>query len=196
MLKKVLEHSFLSPTRSIDVSADRTARQYWWLPVSVLATGSKGCGLEPGKDDGFLRAIKIRSKTFSRMGIKAGRSHVRFYGKLKNSWSTTGMDSLNSYFLHQSPTGSRDISGNGQSALVDKLGVRPSRSRLLTGPHRYHPGIVQEAHCSVERAVSPHHNNQSIIYWWLPERSCRQVWSLPQSTMVHVSITWGWTTGP
>jgi hypothetical protein len=32
--------------------------------VSVLATGPKGCGLEPGQGDGFLRAIKIRKKTF------------------------------------------------------------------------------------------------------------------------------------
>jgi hypothetical protein len=29
--------------------------------VSVLATGLKGRGFEPGQCDGFLRAIKIRS---------------------------------------------------------------------------------------------------------------------------------------
>jgi hypothetical protein len=29
--------------------------------VSVLATGPKGRGFEPGQGDGFLRAIKIRS---------------------------------------------------------------------------------------------------------------------------------------
>jgi hypothetical protein len=29
--------------------------------VSVLATGPKGCGLIPGRADGFLRAIKFRS---------------------------------------------------------------------------------------------------------------------------------------
>jgi hypothetical protein len=29
--------------------------------VSVLATGPKGCGFEPGQGVGFLRAIKIRS---------------------------------------------------------------------------------------------------------------------------------------
>jgi hypothetical protein len=29
--------------------------------VSVLATGPKGCGFEPGKGDGFLRAIKTHS---------------------------------------------------------------------------------------------------------------------------------------
>jgi hypothetical protein len=29
--------------------------------VSVLAIGPKGCGFKPGRGDGFLRAIKIRS---------------------------------------------------------------------------------------------------------------------------------------
>jgi hypothetical protein len=51
----------------------------WWC--SVLVTGPKGCEFEPGQDDGFLRAIKIRSTPSSRMGSKAGKSHVvRFYG--------------------------------------------------------------------------------------------------------------------
>jgi hypothetical protein len=41
------------------------------------------------------------------------------------------------------------------------LGVSPSRSRLLTGSHRYHPGIVQQAQGrSAETAVSPHHSNE------------------------------------
>jgi hypothetical protein len=29
--------------------------------VSVIATGPKGRGFKPGRDDGLLRAIKIRS---------------------------------------------------------------------------------------------------------------------------------------
>jgi hypothetical protein len=46
--------------------------------VSVLATGPKGS--KPGQGDGFLRAIKICNTPSSRMGSKAGRSHVvRFY---------------------------------------------------------------------------------------------------------------------
>jgi hypothetical protein len=49
--------------------------------VSVLATGTKGCGFEPGQGDEFLRVIKIHRTPSSRMGSKAGRSHVvRFYG--------------------------------------------------------------------------------------------------------------------
>jgi hypothetical protein len=52
------------------------------------------------------------------------------------------MDRLNSHFFRPSRTRSRDVSGDGQSVLVAKLGVSPSRSRL-PGPHRYHPGIEQ-----------------------------------------------------
>jgi hypothetical protein len=49
--------------------------------VSVLATGPKSCRFEPSQGDGFLRAIKICCTPSSRMGSKAGRSHViRFYG--------------------------------------------------------------------------------------------------------------------
>jgi hypothetical protein len=49
--------------------------------VGVLATGPKDYGFEPGQCDGILRAIKIRSTPFSRMGSKRGRSlAVRFYG--------------------------------------------------------------------------------------------------------------------
>jgi hypothetical protein len=89
--------------------------------VSVLATRPKVCGFEPGQGDWLLRVIKIRSTPSSRMGSKARRSHVvRFYGMLKNSWSPTGMDRLNSHFLRPSPVGCRDVSGDGQSALVDK----------------------------------------------------------------------------
>jgi hypothetical protein len=78
------------------------------------------------------------------------------------------MYKLNSHFLRPSPTRSRDVSGDRQSALVVKLGVSPSRSRLLIGPHHYHPGIVQQAQGrSPETVVSPHHNNQSKPQLWL-----------------------------
>jgi hypothetical protein len=76
-----------------------------------------------------------------------------------------GMNRLTSHFLHPSPTRSRDVSGDGQSALVHKLEVSPSRSRLSTGLHRCQQGIVQQAQGrSAETEVSPHHNNQSTIY--------------------------------
>jgi hypothetical protein len=41
------------------------------------------------------------------------------------------MNRLNSHFFRSFPTRSRDVLGDGQSPLVDKLGVGPSRSRLL-----------------------------------------------------------------
>jgi hypothetical protein len=50
---------------------------------------------------------------------------------VNNYCSPTGMDSLNYHFLRPSPTRSRDVSGDGQSALVDKLRVSPGRSHLL-----------------------------------------------------------------
>jgi hypothetical protein len=51
------------------------------LLVSMLAIGPKVRESNPGRSVGFLRAIKIRSTPSSRMGSKAGRSHVvRFYG--------------------------------------------------------------------------------------------------------------------
>jgi hypothetical protein len=40
--------------------------------VSMLATGPKGCGFEPGQGDGLLRVINIRNTPSSRMGSKAG----------------------------------------------------------------------------------------------------------------------------
>jgi hypothetical protein len=49
--------------------------------VSVLATGPKVHGFEPGQSGGFVRVIKIRSTPSSRMESKAGKSHVvRYYG--------------------------------------------------------------------------------------------------------------------
>jgi hypothetical protein len=49
--------------------------------VSVLATGPKGCGFEPGQGEELLRVIKIHSTPSSQMGSKAGRFHVvRFHG--------------------------------------------------------------------------------------------------------------------
>jgi hypothetical protein len=60
---------------------------------------------------------------------------------------------------------SRGVSGDGQSGLVVRLGVCPSRSHLLRSSHRYHQRIVQQTQGrSAETAVSPHHNNQSTLY--------------------------------
>jgi hypothetical protein len=144
----------------------------------------------------IFKGDKNRQHTFLRKGSKAGRYHfVRFYGILMKSWSPTGMDNLNYHFLLQSLTGSRDVSGDSQSALVDKLGVSSSRSRLLTSPHLYHPGIVQQAQGrSTETAVSPHHNNQSSNL--IPVQTDKSTgvamsWSTYMTQpSVHDDITW------
>jgi hypothetical protein len=88
------------------------------LVVSVLATGPRGCGFEPGQGD------KNPQHTFLRMGSKDG--------------GPTGTDRINSHFLRpfcyslqrSQRTGPPDSTGGRQSALVDKLGVSPSRTRV------------------------------------------------------------------
>jgi hypothetical protein len=72
--------------QSKEVICNLTISRRGGVVVSVLASGTKGCGLESNQGDGFLRAIKIRSTPFSLIGSKAGRSHVViFYGMLKIS---------------------------------------------------------------------------------------------------------------
>jgi hypothetical protein len=44
--------------------------------VSVLATGPKGCGFKTQTRRWIFKGVKIRSTPSSRMGSKAGRSHV------------------------------------------------------------------------------------------------------------------------
>jgi hypothetical protein len=90
--------------------------------VSVLVTGPKVCGFEPGQGDGFLRAIKIRITPSFGWEVKP-----EVTCKILRHM---GMDRLNSHFLRPSPNCSRDVSGDGQSALVDKLGFSPSRYHL------------------------------------------------------------------
>jgi hypothetical protein len=96
------------------------------------------------------------------------------------------MNRLNSHFLRPSPT-APEVSGDGQSALVDKLEVSPSRTRLLTGSHHYHPGIVKQAQgCSSETTASPHHNNQS--------KMCKEgdkitiLFNIPEYACLHIRI--------
>jgi hypothetical protein len=49
-----------------------STRRLGRVVVSVLATGPKGCGFEPGQGNGFLRTIKISSTPSCQMGNKAG----------------------------------------------------------------------------------------------------------------------------
>jgi hypothetical protein len=104
--------------------------------VGVLANGSKCRGFEPGKGDGFLRTIKIRSTHSFGWEVKPEVHVVRFYSMLNNTWSPTGRNRLNSHFLRPFSYSfhrclcwqDRQSTGGCQSALVDKLGFSPSRS--------------------------------------------------------------------
>jgi hypothetical protein len=98
--------------------------------VGVLATGTKGCRFDPGQGNRLLRAI-IHSTSSFWMGNKAGGPMTKDFAACKRTLvSPMGMARLNSHFLRSSPTHSRDVSGDVQSTLVDKLGVSPSRSHL------------------------------------------------------------------
>jgi hypothetical protein len=76
-LNRVLLYSTRIPSSDINLGRI-TFGSPWWLvcwPLDPKVAGSK-----PGQGDWFLRAIKIRSTPSSRMGSKAGSSHVvRFY---------------------------------------------------------------------------------------------------------------------
>jgi hypothetical protein len=83
---KATIHRLVTAFRDTGSVCDRKERRDYWFQspwcvvVSVLATGPKGRGFEPGQGDGFLRAKTIRSTPSFRMGNKAGRSHVvEFY---------------------------------------------------------------------------------------------------------------------
>jgi hypothetical protein len=77
--------------------------------VSVLATGLKGRGLEPGKGDRFFRVIKIRSTPSSRCEIKLEAPCHKILMHVKDLLKSHG-DRQNSHFLCPPPIHYRDIS--------------------------------------------------------------------------------------
>jgi hypothetical protein len=72
----VMEADWCNTVCARSAQCYRPERRLGGVVVSVLATRPKGYGLEPGQGNGYLWAIKIRSTPSSRMGSKAGRSHV------------------------------------------------------------------------------------------------------------------------
>jgi hypothetical protein len=70
--------------------------------VSVLATGPKGRRFKPGRGDGFLRAIKIRSTPSFGWEAKP-EVPCRKYDMLKILWGISDSDRQNSnFFAHSS----------------------------------------------------------------------------------------------
>jgi hypothetical protein len=104
--------------------------------VSVLATGPKVGGFESGQSDGFSRAIKIRSKPSFGWEVKPEVPCRKILRHVKDLLKSHGDGYTKFSFplpiLLLAPemsllTGPSDSTGGCQSALVDKLGVSPSR---------------------------------------------------------------------
>jgi hypothetical protein len=104
--------------------------------VSMLATGPKGRGFESGQDDGFLRVIKILSTPSFGWEVKPEVPCRKILRHVKDILKSHG--DIKTKFSFPSPilllapamsllTGPPDSTGDCKSALVDELGVSPSR---------------------------------------------------------------------
>jgi hypothetical protein len=100
--------------------------------ASVLATGPKSNGFQPGQSDGFLRAIKIRSTPSFGWEVKPEVQYRMILRHVKHLLKSHGDGqtkfSFPSHILLPAPemsllTGLLDCQGT----LVDELGVSPSR---------------------------------------------------------------------
>jgi hypothetical protein len=134
----------------------------------TATTGPKGSGFEPGQGDGFLREIKIRSTPSFGWEVKTEiplpKILRRVTDLLKSHWDGQTKYLFTSPILLLAPemsllTGPPDSTGGCQSALVDKLGVSPSRYHH-TMLHIAVTRDEQQARrgSSSETSVSPHHN--------------------------------------
>jgi hypothetical protein len=127
--------------------------------VSVLASGPKGRGFEPGQGDGFLRAIKTRSTPSFGWEVKPEvpcrkiLQHVKEISK--SQWDEDTKFSFPSPILLLVPemallTGPPDSTGGCHSVLVDELGVIPSQYHYTMVHITNHPGMNERP---VEAAV-------------------------------------------
>jgi hypothetical protein len=78
-------------------------------------------GSNPGQGDGFLRVITIRSTTSFGREVKPEVPCRKILRHVKELLKSHRDERLNSHFLRPSLTRCRDVSGDGQSALVVKL---------------------------------------------------------------------------
>jgi hypothetical protein len=106
--------------------------------VSVLATGPKGCGFEPGQGDGFLRAIKSAAHLFG-WEVKP-EVHCKILRLVKDHLKSHGDEYTKFSFSSPISYFSRGVSSDGHIALVVLLGVSSIQSRLLTGSQSLSPG--------------------------------------------------------
>jgi hypothetical protein len=110
--------------------------------VSVLATGPKGRGFTPGRGDGFLRAIKIRSTPSFGWEVKPEVLVVRFYGILKIHCSSDTKLSLLHPFLLLAPDISAGKTARELWRTSQELPLPASSSPWLS-ILTYHPGDEQ-----------------------------------------------------
>jgi hypothetical protein len=108
--------------------------------VSVLATGPKGRGFRPGRGDGFLRAIKIRSTPF--FGWEVKPEVLCRNGMLKIPWDISYTSMQNSHSSFSSSylpkmsllVGLPESSGGRVRSYPERASSLPSLSMLT-----YHP---------------------------------------------------------
>jgi hypothetical protein len=146
--------------------------------VSVLATGPKGRGFRPGRGDGFLRAIKIRSTHF--FGWEVKPEVLCRNGMLKIPWDISYTSMQNSHSSCSSSylpkmsllVGLPESSGGRVRSYPERASSLPSLS-MLTSPGRW---------WKFWDIVSPHHNHQSICQSkdpiliqikWIHDSRCR-----------------------
>jgi hypothetical protein len=98
--------------------------------VSVLATGPKGRRFKPGRGDGFLRVIKIRSTFSFGWEVKPKVKCRRFYCMLKIPWGISDTDGQNSHsFVHSSSLSQSSSSSPWHSTLRGRGGIAPTHSQ-------------------------------------------------------------------
>jgi hypothetical protein len=67
--------------------------------LSVLATGPKGRGFEPGQGDGFVRAVKVRSTPSFGWEVKPEVPRRKTLRQVKDLLKSYRTDRLNSHLL-------------------------------------------------------------------------------------------------
>jgi hypothetical protein len=130
--------------------------------VSVLATGPKGCGFEPGHGDGFFKGDKIRSTPFFEWEVKPevpcrkSLRHVKDVLKLHGDGQTILIS-----FAHLPFAPEMSQMARNRTVLVAARDVSAGRKPVSTG------GCNRDV--SVDRTAGQHLG--------LPERCNRQVTS-------------------
>jgi hypothetical protein len=148
--------------------------------VSVLVTGPKGCGFEPGQGNGFLRAIKILSTSSFGWEVKPEAPTHKIWRHVKDllmsHWDGQTKFSFPSPICPLSHLLQRSLCWQDhQSVLGDARDVCWQDYQPVLGDARdvcwqdYQPVLGAARDVSADRTARQ--------YWWLPECSGRQAGS-------------------